>query len=259
MVKNLIEKFRKHQFLFEELVKRDFKSKYKRTTLGIAWSMLAPLLQLLVQAMVFTSFFGRKTPHYVIYLFSGNLIFSYFNEATHQGMTALEANAGIFSKINVPKYLFLLSKNVSSLINFALTLVIYFIFVIADGIGLHWNFLTLIYPVCCLLMFNIGMGLILSALHVFFKDISYLYNILTTLLMYMSVIFYTLDAFDPFVRNLFYLNPVYNYIHYFRSVVIDGQIPNLWQHALCLGYATAAMAGGMTMYHKFNYKFLYYI
>lgn len=258
-MRELIHKLRRHQFLFEELVKRDFKSKYKRTMLGIAWSMLSPLLQLMVMALVFSQFFGRNTPHYVIYLFSGNLLFSYFNEATHQGMTALESNAHIFSKINVPKYLFLLSKNVSSLINFILTLIIYFIFVIADGIGLHWNFLTLIYPICCLMAFNIGVGLILSALHVFFKDISYLYNILTTLLMYLSVIFYKLDVFDPAIQNLFYLNPVYNYIHYFRSVVIDGQIPNLWQHGLCLFYAVAAMAGGMGMYHKYNYKFLYYI
>ena len=255
----IVDKFRKHRFLFEELVMRDFKTKYKRTMLGVAWSMLAPLLQLLVQALIFTNFFGRKTPHYVIYLFSGNLIFSYFNEATKQGMTALESNAHIFSKVNVPKYLFLLSKNVSSLINFALTLVIYFIFVIADGIGLHWNFLTLLYPICCLMAFNIGIGLILSALHVFFKDISYLYNILTTLLSYMSVIFYTLDSFDPAVRNRFFLNPVYNYIYYFRSVVIDGQIPNLWQHALCFGFAALALLGGMAMYRKYNYKFLYYI
>ena len=259
MFKDIIEKLRKHQFLFEELVKRDFKSKYKRTTLGIAWSMLAPLMQLAVMALVFTRFFGRTTPHYTIYLFSGNLLFSYFSEATNQGMTALEQNAHIFSKVNVPKYIFLLSKNVSSLINFLLTMVIYFIFVIVDGIGLKWSFLTLIYPVVCLMMFNVGMGLILSALHVFFKDISYLYGILTTLLMYMSVIFYTLDVFSPTVQKLFYLNPVYNYIHYFRSVVIHGEIPSLWHHLLCLGYAAAAMLAGMGMYKKYNYRFLYYI
>lgn len=258
-MRELIHKLRRHQFLFEELVKRDFKSKYKRTMLGIAWSMLSPLLQLLVMAVIFSNFFGMKTDHYVVYLFSGNLLFNYFNEATQQGMTALESNAHIFSKINVPKYLFLLSKNVSSLINFMLTLIIYFIFVVADGIGLHWNFLTLIYPVCCLMVFNVGIGLILSALHVFFKDISYLYNILTMLLMYLSATFYTLDVFEPAAQSLFFLNPVYNYIHYFRSVVIDGQIPTLWQHGLCLFYAAVAMAGGMGMYHKYNYKFLYYI
>lgn len=245
--------------MFEELVKRDFKSKYKRTFLGVTWSLLSPLLQLIVMFLVFSRFFGRTMDHYIIYLFSGNLIFSYFNEATTQGMSALESNAHIFSKINVPKYMFLLSKNVSSLINFLLTLVIYFVFILVEHIGLHWRFLLLLYPIVCLLFFNIGVGLILSALHVFFKDIKYLYSILTMLLMYMSAIFYTMDAFTPFQQRLFYLNPVFCYINYFRSIVLRATIPSLGHHLLCLGYAGGAMLLGMWIYHRNNYKFLYYI
>ena len=118
----MIEKMKKYQFLFEELVKRDFKKKYKRTMLGVLWSMLSPLLTLLAMSLIFTNFFGRTTPHFTIYLFSGNLIYTYFCDATNQGMRALEMNANIFSKVNVPKYMFLLSKNVSSLINFGLCL-----------------------------------------------------------------------------------------------------------------------------------------
>ena len=258
-VLNLIARMKKDQFLFEELVKRDFKKKYKRTVLGMFWSMLSPLMQLFVMALVFTRFFGREMPHYIIYLFSGNLIFSYFNEATNQGMEALEHNAHIFSKINVPKYLFVFSKNVSSLINFALSLCIYFVFVIADGIGLHWNFLMLVFPVACLLVFNLGMGMILSALHVFFKDIKYLYGIFTQLLMYLSAVFYTLDMFEPAIQKLFYLNPVYSYISYFRTIVLDGAIPPLWHHGICFGYAFLAALTGFWIYHKNNYKFLYYI
>ena len=85
----IIEKLKKHQFLFEELVKRDFKKKYKRTVLGMAWSVLSPLLTLLVMSLVFTQFFGRNMAHYTTYLFCGNLVFSYFNEATSQGMMSL--------------------------------------------------------------------------------------------------------------------------------------------------------------------------
>ncbi len=259
MIQQIIERLRKHQFLFEELVKRDFKGKYKRTILGMLWSLLSPLMQLAVMAMVFTRFFGRTTPHYAIYLFSGNLIFSYFSEATNQGMTALESNAHIFSKINVPKYIFLLSKNVSSLINFLLTLVIYFIFVAIDGLPFRWSFITLVYPVICLLVFNVGMGLILSAMYIFFKDVKYLYSILTMLMMYMSAIFYTLDAFTAWQQAAFYLNPIYTYISYFRSVVIDGVIPPIWHHGLCFNYAALALLVGAVMYRKNNYKFLYYI
>ena len=136
----LLEKMKKHRFLFEELVKRDFKKKYKRTVLGVAWSMLAPLLTLLVMAVVFTQFFGRTTPHYIIYMFAGNLVFFYYREATNGGMRALVDNSGIFTRVNVPKYIFLLSKNVSSLINFLLTLVIFFAFVAIDGIGFRLSF-----------------------------------------------------------------------------------------------------------------------
>ena len=124
----MIQKSKRYQFLFEELVKRDFKKKYKKTVLGMVWSILSPLLTLLVMRMVFTQFFGEHTPHYTTYLFCGNLIFSCFNEATGQGMTSLLDNADIFSKVNVPKYLFLMSKNIQTLINFGLTLCVFFVF-----------------------------------------------------------------------------------------------------------------------------------
>ena len=109
MFKELILRIKKHQFLFEELVKRDFKKKYKRTILGMLWSILSPLLQLIVMSIVFTKFFGRGMEHYTIYLFTGNLLFSFFKESTVNGMHSLMQNAGIIKKINLPKYIFLLS------------------------------------------------------------------------------------------------------------------------------------------------------
>lgn len=255
----MIERISKQRFLFKELVKRDFKKKYKRTTLGIVWSMLFPLFQLLIMNWVFKGFFGRTMEHYTIYLFSGTLLFSYFREATDNGMSALESNASIFSKVNVPKYMFLLSKNVSALINFMLTLIIYFIFVAADGISFTWKFSLLVYPTICQVMFCLGMGMILSALHVFFKDIKYLWSVALVLLNYMSAIFYTLDMFDPAQRKLFLFNPMFTYISYFREVVISGQIPTPLLHVLCLSYALFALTVGCLMYYKYNYKFLYYI
>ena len=99
----MLEKWRKYRFLFEELVKRDFKTKYKRTVLGMAWSVLSPLLLLFVMRLVFTQFFGRNMEHYTTYLFCGTLSFSYFSESTNQGMTSLVGNAGIFTKVYVPK------------------------------------------------------------------------------------------------------------------------------------------------------------
>lgn len=255
----MIQKLKRYQFLFEELVKRDFKKKYKRTVLGMAWSILSPLLMLLVMKLVFTQFFGRNMEHYTTYLFCGNLVFSYFSESTGQGMQSLMGNAGIFTKVNVPKYLFLFSKNVQALINFGLTLIVFFLFCILDGITFTWKFLLLLYPICTLLLFNIGVGLILSALFVFFRDIQYLWSVFTQLLMYLSAIFYTIDQYPYTVQCLFLLNPVYLHIRYFRKIVIDGEIPTIWFHLLMLAYVAVVLGIGCWMYKKYNTRFLYYV
>lgn len=255
----MLEKLKTNQFLFEELVKRDFKQKYKRTVLGMGWSLLSPLLQLFVMSIVFKQFFGSGIEHYTIYLFCGNLVYSYFKESTNGGMNSLMSNSQIFSKVNVPKYLFLLSKNVSSLINFGLTLCIFFLFALIDGVEFGLHFFALIYPICCLVVFNIGVGLILSALFVFFRDISYLYDIFTLLLMYMSAIFYNVDTMEPWFQTLIMCNPIYCYIKYFRIVVLDGSIPSLAFHVLCLFYAVVVLAIGAGVYKKYNHKFLYYV
>ncbi|MBE6956691.1 MAG: ABC transporter permease [Ruminococcaceae bacterium] len=248
-----------HQFLFEELVKRDFKKKYKRTVLGMAWSVLSPLLTLLVMRLVFTQFFGRSVEHYTTYLFCGNLVFSYFNEATSQGMTSLMSNAGIFTKVNVPKYMFLLSKNVQTLINFGLTLCVFFLFCLLDNITFTWKFVCLLYPTACLVLFNLGVGLVLSALYVFFRDVQYLWSVFVQLLMYMSAIFYSIDGYSPTVQNLFLLNPVYLFIRYFRKIVIEATVPSLWFHLLMAAYVIIVLGVGCRMYKKYNTKFLYYV
>lgn len=250
---------KRYQFLFEELVKRDFKKKYKRTVLGMAWSLLSPLLTLLVMRLVFTQFFGETMEHYTTYLFCGNLIFACFSESTGLGMTSLLENADIFSKVNVPKYLFLLSKSIQGLINFGLTLLVFFLFCILDGITFTWKFVLLLYPICCLVLFNIGVGLILSALFMFFRDIQYLWSVFTQLLMYMSAIFYTIDHYSYTVQCLFLANPVYLFIRYFRKIVIEATIPTLWFHLLMLADVLFVLMIGCWMYKKYNHKFLYYI
>ena len=255
----MISKLKKHQFLFEELVKRDFKQKYKRTVLGMAWSVLSPLLTLLVMRLVFTQFFGRSTPHYTTYLFCGNLVFSFFSQATTQGMGSLMHNAHIFTKINVPKYIFLLSRNVQNLINFGLTLCVFFAFCVLDGITFTWRFILLLYPICCLMLLNIGLGLLLSALFVFFRDIEYLWTVFTQLLMYASAIFYTIDGYSPQIQRIFLANPVYLVIKYFRVIVIEGSVLSLTFHLLMAAEALLALGIGCWMYKKYNHQFLYYL
>jgi len=255
----MIRRLKQHQFLFEELVKRDFKAKYKRTVLGVVWSVLSPMLTLLVMRLVFTQFFGRAMEHYSTYLYCGNLVFMYFNEATSQGMTSLMGNAPIFTKVTVPKYLFLFSKNVQALINFFLTLTVFFLFCVMDQITFSWEFILLIYPVAMLLLFNIGVGLILSALYVFFRDIQYLWTVFVQLLLYVSAIFYAVTSYPVWTQNLFLMNPIYVFIYYFRTVVIQNTIPSLGIHLLILWNVSIVLGIGCFIYKRYNTRFLYYV
>lgn len=254
-----IEKLLQYRFLFEELVKRDFKKKYKRTVLGMGWSMLSPLLMLLVMKVVFEQFFGRTMNHYTIYLFCGLLTFQWFSDSTNSGMRSLFGNASILSKVNVPKYLFLFSANVQVFINFALTLGIFFVFCAIDHVEFTWRFLLLVYPIATMLLFNVGVGMVLSALFVFFRDIDYLWAVALRLAMYSSAIFYSTEKFSPKLQFVFSINPVYRHIAYIREIVLAGTVPSLSTHLALLGFAVAAFLAGAFMYKHYNTKFLYYV
>lgn len=252
-------RLRKSQFLFEELVKRDFKKKYKGTMLGIGWSVLQPLLMLLVLKLVFEQFFGRTVSHYTTYLFCGQLLFHYFSEAVGQSMKCLVSEAGIYGKVKVPKYIFLFAKNAQTLVNFLIILVVFFFFCLLDHITFTWKFLLLVYPILTLTLFNIGFGLILSALFVFFHDMDYLWKVFTQLLFYGSAIMYPIANLPPETQRIFFINPIYMHIAYFRQITIDGAIPNWYGHLFILGCAIAAFCIGAIIYRKCNNRFLYHI
>ena len=255
----MFQTIQKHRFLLEELVRRDFDRKYKGTAIGAVWSVLNPLLSLLIMRFVFGHFFGAAIPHYTIYLFCGTIVFSFFSEACSEGMLALVGNAHIFTKVNIPKYLFLLSKNTQTLINFILTLLVFFLFCAADHIPFSWRFLALLYPIFMLLLFNLGTGFILSALYVLYRDVQYLWTVLTQLLLYLSAVFYSVDSFSPAIRRAFLLNPLYVFIRFFRTVVIENALPSPGLYLLTAFDALAVLLLGIWLYRKYDTEFLYYI
>ncbi len=258
-LKTKIKTYESYGFLFSELVKRDFKKKYKRTVLGMLWSILSPLLNVLILMMIFTNIFGRKEPHFIIYIFSGTLVMSFYTECTQGCMRALMANAAIFTKINVPKSLFLFSKSIQSFINFGLTLLLYFLFCLFDGLVIKSMAAILVYPIVMLLLYSVGVGMLLAALFVFFRDIEYLYSIFLLLLNYVSAIFYPVTIVPEQYRNLFYINPIYAFIRYFRVVMIDGAVPRPEVHALIFIYTALALALGFGIFKKYDHEFLYYV
>ena len=208
--------------------------------------------------VMLTRFFATGIEHYTTFLFAGNIVFNYYNESTNAGMTALSENSGIIAKVNVPKYMFVFSKNISSLITFLLTVGVFFVLAAFDGIHFTWRVVCLVYPVACLVLFNIGLGLVLSACYTFFRDLQYLYSIFTFLLMYMSAVFYSIDSYSEFAQNLFLLNPIYLFIRYFRKIVIEQMVPTLWFHLLMAADVIIVLALGFHMYKRYNHEFLYY-
>lgn len=259
LLNKYIEYINNNIFLFEELVQRDFKKKYKRTVLGLLWSILSPLIMLSVMSFVFSQFFGRNIEYYVLYILAGQVVFAYFSESTNTGMLALLNNANIFSKINVPKYLFVLSRNITALINFGLILLLFFCFVFAYGIKPNVLMLLCLYPIICVIIFNYGVSLILSSLYIFYRDMQYLYSLLLQVIMYGSAIFYNIDVLSSNYQSVFYFNPLYIYITFLREVVIYNRIPDVLFFKLSILYAAVSVIIGMYVYNKYNYKFIYYI
>ena len=255
---SFIDKIKQYRFLFEELTKRDFKKKYKRTLLGVLWSVISPFVTFLVQYFVFGYIFRRHDTQFVIYLLSGTLMYNFFTNATTAGMFSMYSNGGILSKVNVPKSLFVLSSNSAAIFNFLLTLVIYFVFMVFCHVSFGIHLLMMIFPILCLIIFNIGMSYILSSLFVFFRDMQYLYQIFTMLLMYMSAIFYEIDRFPENLRFVFDINPIYHFITYIRQLVIYAVIPDFTSHIICLAFAFGMLAIGYFVHKKTEQKYVYY-
>ncbi len=245
-------------FLMKQLIQRDFKSRYKRAFFGVMWSMISPLIFFVAQAIVFSFLFDRGE-HYITYLITGNIVYHYFTDASQNGMHALGVNAGIISHIKVKKYIFLLSKNIACFFNFCLTLIIMFIIMLIDGLQFHWTFVFLLYPIVCLFFVNLGFGYILSTLQVFFKDTQYFYNIFTRILIYFSAIFYQIDRFPEKYQHLFFYNPIYPFINFFRMVIMEHTVPEIGQSIFCLLYAILFMCFGWVSYKINNNRFIYYL
>lgn len=252
-----MKQIQENMFLFSELVKRDFKKKYKGTILGVLWSLLYPLLDLLILILIFTKLLGRDTPHYPIYVFCGVIILAYFREATRESLYALRANRNIITKVKMPNILLILSKNVSALFNFLLTLCVFILICIIDGVSFKLMFLLLVFPILCITMFNIGVGLILSICYVFFKDGAYLYDLLLVIINYVSAVFYSISSFSINAQKLFLCNPLYCYIEYFREIVIYNKIPSLGLHLLCFIYGVIFLGIGILVYKKNRKKIFY--
>ena len=260
--------FEKDKFILKQLVTKDFKIKYRRSVLGVAWSVLNPLLMMVVMSIVFSTIFGQSrngsiTPEmYPLYLIVGNITFSVMSESTNQALMSIIWASSLLKKVKVHRWVFPVQKVLFSLVNFSFSLVAVALVMLFFRVVPTWHLILL--PVCLLLLmcFCMGLGMMLSALAVFFRDVMHLWTVVITAWMYLTPIFWTTDYISQmahWIQVLVVVNPMYNYLQFMRDIFLFNTVPSALTFGLCVVWAAVALAVGYTVFHKTENKFILYI
>lgn len=249
----------KYRNLIYELVVRDIKKKYRRSILGVLWSMLNPLFMMLITAMVFSNLFRFDIQNFAVYLLTGQIIFTFYAEATNFAMGSILDNSSLLKKIYVPKYLFPLSRVLSSLVNLIFTIPAMLIVMLYTGEKISLQMLWICVPLILLFLFCLGIGLLLATCAVFFRDIFHLYGVLLTVVNYATPIFYPIKIIPQEYINIILLNPLYYYLEAFREIVYNNQIPNEQILFICLIMSIISLFLGTVIFYKKQNKFILYI
>lgn len=262
LLKNLNQyfaNFKKYSPLLKELVVKEVKLKYKRSALGFVWSILNPLLMMCVMTVVFSTLFKSNIENFPVYLILGQIVFNFYSDATNGAMNAVVGGAGLISKVYIPKYIFPMAKVFSALVNLMFSLVAVLIVVLVTKVEITGAILAFPIGLVYVTIFALGIGLILSAYSVFFRDINHLYGVLLLAWTYLTPIFYPIEIIPKQILFIVKANPMYCYITYFRQIVLEGQVPNLSLNLICIGYALLALLLGLIVFYKKQDDFILYL
>ena len=249
-------------YVVKQLVSTDFKLKYRRSVLGVAWSVLNPLLMMLVQAAVFSQIMRNNDPNipnFPIYLLLGNTAWSLTSDATRQGMESIIFAQSLLKKVRVNRWVFPVQKVLFAVVNYAFSLVAVALVMAVFGWYPSWWALLLPLGVFYLALFCIGLALLLSALAVFFRDVIHLWGVFLTAWMYLTPLFYSVTILPGWMQSIMRFNPMYLYVTFIRRVLLWRMNPGLLVHAGCIGFALASLALGYYVFHKTEDRFILYI
>lgn len=256
---NAIIAIQRYRFLISQLVARDFKTKYKRSVLGILWSFLNPLLTMVVQYIVFSNLFRFDIPYYPVYLLCGIVIFNFFSESCGMALVSIVGNSSLITKVYVPKYIYPLTRIFSSLINLLISLIPLIIVVLLSGLLPTKAYLLVPYVLACLAMFCLGLGMLLAAAMVFFRDIQFLWGVLSMIWMYLTPLFYPASILPNNVAWVLGINPLYYYVTFVRTCLIDGISPEPIVYVQCMLFSLIMLAIGAFVFKKTQDRFILYI
>lgn len=254
-----VSNFMKYKNLLNELIVRDIKVKYKRSILGILWTLLNPLLSMFVLTIVFSNLFRYDIENFPVYLITGQIMFNFFAESTSMAMGSILGNASLIKKVYIPKYIFPLSRVLSSFVNLLFALISVIIIMIFMKVKITVSILFVPIAFMYILIFSIGMGLLLSSLNVFFRDIQHLYGVVLTAWTYLTPIFYPVEIIPEQFKWLIEINPIYYMISYFRECVLYGNIPSLQLNIICMIACLISIIAGLWAFYKNQDKFILYI
>lgn len=258
----VVKNFQKYRYLLGELAKKNIKLKYRRSYLGILWTMIEPLLTMIVLSVVFGELLGRnrQDPAFVgvpfpVYVLTGRLLYSFFSSATNSAMKSIRSNSGMIKKVYVPKYMYPLSGIISNFVIFLISLVVlvavmaFFLFTGSYKAHINGYMLLSLIPLLNLFMLAIGVGLILATLCVFFRDVEYLWSVCLMLIMYCSAIFYFASSLSTDKQFLIKLNPLFGIINNFRRTLF-GHPLDMTLLGYSMGVSVIALLVGGFMFYK---------
>lgn len=249
---------KKDWFIISSLVSKDFKLKYRRSILGVVWSVLNPLLMMVVLTAVFSTFFRFSIEYYPFYLILGNTLFGFAMDASGTAMESITGSAALLKKVKLSKIIFPIEKVLFQLINFAISLVAVAIVMVFLQIAPTWNLILLPLLLVYVTIFSLGLGLVLSTLAVFFKDVIHIWGVVRTAWMYATPLFYPVDILPEWMLKVETLNPMYHYVEYFRDIALYGTSPGFIENMVCLGFAIVMLAVGCAFFNAFQRKFILY-
>ena len=258
-MKKYVDNFMQYRFLLSELVKKGIKLKYRRSYLGMIWSMLEPLLTMIVLTIVFGTLYGNTDRTFPVYILTGRLLYSFFSQSTKAALKSIRQNSAMIKKVYVPKYLYPLSSVLFNYVIFLISLIV--LAMVSVILGVKPTFYLLQAPIALILILimSYGCGMILATIGVFFRDMEYLWSVALMLIMYTCAIFYYPSRLlkSGFSWILKY-NPLYCTIDVFRSGMF-GEPMNLHYAAYALVFSLVTIAIGMFCFKKKQDEFILYI
>lgn len=250
--------FRYITFL-KEVIKRDIKKKYYKSALGIVWTVLNPLLSMLVMTFVFSTLFKRNIDNYPVYLLCGQITFSFISGSGRQAITSIIANGSFIRQMYMPKYIFTLSRVAEAFVDLLFSMIALFIVIIVTGAPITPNLFLLPLFLVLVFCFSLGLAFIMAAYGTFFRDLGHLYGIFTTLWMWVSAIFYPISILDVEYRFIFDINPAFQFITFLRNIVYDGVMPTEKTLIITTAFAVITLFMGIFTFREKQDKFFLYI